>query len=71
MQAADLSKGNFAHDYQSAYSLLVIDIIFLEERDGDNVVKVLVAVDSHSNSVTSYVVKRPTAGMKCLLLTPE
>jgi rRNA maturation protein Rpf1 len=40
-------------------SLLVIDFTFLEERDSELVVKELVAVDSNSNRVSSYVFKRP------------
>jgi hypothetical protein len=40
-------------------SLLVIDFTFLEGRDGELVVKELAAVDSGSNRVSSYVLKRP------------
>jgi len=58
VQVADINKSNFADDYQSAMSLLVIDFTFLEGRDGELVVKALAAVDSHSNRV-SYVFKRP------------
>ena len=51
-------KGKFTHDYQSAISLLVIDFTFLEGRDGELVVKELVAFDSQINTV-SYVFMRP------------
>jgi len=37
----------------------VIDFTFLGRRDGELVVKELAVVDSHSNSVSSYVFKRP------------
>ena len=40
-------------------SLLVIDFTYLEGKDGELVVEDLAAVDSHSNSVSSYVFKRP------------
>jgi hypothetical protein len=56
---ADISKGKFTQDYQSAISLLVIDFTFLERWDGELVVKELEVVDSHSNRVSSYVFKRP------------
>ena len=58
MKVADLNKGKFTHDYQSAMSRLLIDITFLEERNGKLVAKELAAVDSHCNRV-SYVFKRP------------
>jgi len=45
--------------YQSTMSLLVIDFTHWEGRDGDIVVKELAAVDCHSNTVSSYVFKRP------------
>jgi hypothetical protein len=59
VQIADINKGKFPHDYQSAISLLVIDFMFLEGRDGELVLKELAVVDSHSNRVSSYVFKRP------------
>ena len=59
VQIADINKGKFTHDYQSAISLLVIDFMFLEGRDGELVLKELAVVDSHSNRVSSYVFKRP------------
>ena len=40
-------------------SLLVIDFTYLEGKNGELVVKVLAAVDSFSNRVSSYVFKRP------------
>jgi hypothetical protein len=55
----DINEGKFSHDYQSAMSLLVIDITFLEGRDCELVVKELAVLDSHSNRVSSYVFKRP------------
>jgi len=45
--------------YQLTMSLLVIDFTYLEGRYSDIVVKELAAVDFHSNSVASYVFKRP------------
>ena len=35
VQIADINKGKFTHDFQSAASLLLIDFTFLEGRDGD------------------------------------
>jgi hypothetical protein len=49
MQVADIHKGKFTHDYQSAMSFLVTDFTFLKGRDGELVVKEVVAVESHSN----------------------
>jgi len=49
MQVADIHKGKFTHDYQSAMSFLVTEFTFLKGRDGELVVKEVVAVDSHSN----------------------
>jgi len=49
----------------------VIDFTYLEGRDGELVVKELAAVDAHSNRVSSYIFKRPTAGEKYLRITPE
>jgi len=37
----------------------VIDLTYLEGRDGQLLVKELAAVDSHSNRVSSYVFKTP------------
>ena len=34
VQVADINKGTFTYDYQSAMSLLVIDFTFLEWREG-------------------------------------
>jgi len=59
VQSTDINKCTYTQDYQSAMSLLVIDFIFLEERDGEIVVKELAAVDSHRNSASSYVFKSP------------
>jgi len=59
VEVADINKGKFTHDYQSATSLLVIEFTFLEGRDGELVVKELAAVDSHSDRVSSYVFQRP------------
>jgi hypothetical protein len=59
VQIADINEGKFSLDYQSAMSLLVIDFILLEGRDGELVVKEKAVVDSHSNRVSSYVFKRP------------
>jgi len=59
VQIADINKGKFTHDYQSAMSLLVIDFTFLEGRDFELVIKEMAVVDSHSNRVSSYVFKRP------------
>ena len=53
MQVTGINKGKFAHIYQSALSLLVIDFTYLDGRDGDLVVKELAAVDSHSKRVSS------------------
>ena len=52
-------------------SLLVIDFTYLEERDVELVVKELVAVDSHSNGVSSYVFKVPYVLGKFHPLMPE
>jgi len=59
VQSADINKGTYTQDYQSAMSLLVIEFIFLEGRDGEIDVKELAAVDSHSNRASSYVFKSP------------
>ena len=56
---SDINKGKFTKNYQSATSLLVIDVTYLERHDGELVVKDLAGADSHSNSVSSYLVKRP------------
>ena len=53
MQAADINKGKFTSNYQSAMSFLVINFTSLEGRDGEIVVKDLAAVDSHNKSVSS------------------
>ena len=53
VQVTGINKGKFAHIYQSALSLLVIDFTYLDGRDGDLVVKELAAVDSHSKRVSS------------------
>ena len=58
VQIADIDEGKFSHDYQSAMSLLVIDFRFLEDLDGELVVKELAVVDSRSSRVSSYVFKR-------------
>ena len=71
VQTADINKSKFTHDYQSAMPLLMIDFTFLEGRDGELVAKELAAVDSHGNRVSSHVFKRPMAGKKYHLLTPE
>ena len=52
VQIADLNKGKFTHDYQSAMSFLVIDFTFLKGRYGELVVNVLVVVDNHINKVS-------------------
>jgi len=59
VQSADINKGTYNQDYQSAMSLLVIDFTFLEGRDGEIVVKELATVDSHSNRASLYVFKSP------------
>jgi len=59
VQVADINKGKFTHDFQSAMSPLMIDFTFLEGFNVELVVKELAAVDSHSNTVSSYVFKRP------------
>jgi hypothetical protein len=59
VQVPDINKMKFTPGYHSATSLLVIDLTFLEGRDGELVVNMLAAVDSHSNRVSSYVFKRP------------
>ena len=61
----------FTHVYHSAISLLVIDLTFLEGRDGKLVVMDLALIDTHSNRASSYVFKTPTAGKKYQRLTPE
>ena len=71
VQVADRNKGKSPHDYQSPISLLVIDFTYLEERDVELVVKELVAVDSHSNGVSSYVFKVPYVLGKFHPLMPE
>ena len=40
-------------------SLLEIDVIYLEGKNGELVVKELATVDSHSNWASTYVFKRP------------
>jgi len=40
-------------------SFIVIEFTYLEGRDGDIVVKVLAAVEFHSNRVATYLFKRP------------
>jgi hypothetical protein len=40
-------------------SLIIIDLTILEGRDNEIVVKELSVADSHSNSVSLYVFKRP------------
>ena len=70
VRVADINKGKFTHDYQSALSLLVIAFTFLEGRDGELVVKEMAAVGSNSNRVSSYVLTDRMAGKKCHLLTP-
>jgi len=40
-------------------SILIIDFMLLEVRDGEIVVKELAADESHSNRFSSYVFKRP------------
>ena len=52
-------------------TLLVIDFTFLEGRDGEHMVTELAVVDSHTNSVSSYVFKTPTARKKYQHLTQE
>ena len=42
-------------------SLLVIDLTYLDGRDGEIVVKEMAAVDSTCNRVSSYIFKRPYA----------
>jgi hypothetical protein len=59
VQVANINKGTFTHNYQSAMSLLVINFTHLDWRDGELVVKELAAVYSQSNRVSSYVFKRP------------
>ncbi len=45
--------------YQSVMSLLVIDFTYLDGWDGEMMVKVLAAVDSTWNRVSSYIFQRP------------
>jgi len=59
MQTTDINKVRTVIFYQLTMSLLVIDFTYLEGRDGDIVVKELSVVDFHSNSVASYLFKRP------------
>jgi len=59
VQVSSINKGKYTHNCQSTMSLLVIDFTYLEGKDGELVVEDLAAVDSHSNSVSSYVFKRP------------
>jgi len=59
VQIADINKGMYIQTYQSTMSLIVIDFTFLEGRDNEVVVKVLVVADSHINRASSYVFKRP------------
>jgi len=51
VQVADINKGKFIHDFQSAMSLLVIYFPYLEWGDCELVVKKLAAADSHSNRI--------------------
>jgi len=71
VQVAGINKGKFTCHYQSAISLLVIDNTLLDGREGELVFKDLAVVHSHSNRVSSYVFKIPTAGKNCQRLTPE
>ena len=59
VQTTSIYKVRILMFYQSTMSLLVIDFTHWEGRDGDIVVKELAAVDCHSNTVSSYVFKRP------------
>ena len=59
MQTTTINKVRRLICFQLKMSLLVIDFTYLEGRDVDIVVKDLAAVDFHSNSVASYVFKRP------------
>ena len=59
MQVSGINKGTYTHNYQSTLSLLVIDCVYLEGKDGQIVANELAAFDSHSNRVSSYVFKRP------------
>jgi len=60
VQAADINKVKFTHDYQSAMFLLVIHFTFLEGRVGGLVVKDLEVLGSHSNRVSAYVLRGST-----------
>ena len=59
MQTTNINKVRTFIFYQLTMSLLVIDFTYLEGRNGDIVIKELAAVDFQSNSVASYVFKRP------------
>ena len=59
MQTTDINKVRTFIFYQLTMSFLVIDFTYLEGRDGDIVVKEFSVVDFHSNSVASYLFKRP------------
>ena len=59
MQVADINEDTYNYIEQSAMSLLVNDFTYLDGQDGELVVKELVAVESHSNKVSSFVFKRP------------
>ena len=59
VQTTNINKVRTLIFYQLTMCLLVIDISYMEERDGDIVVEELAAVDFHSNRVASYLFKRP------------
>ena len=59
MQTTNISKVHTLIFYQLTMSLLVIDFTYLEGRDSNIVANELATVDFHSNSVASYLFKRP------------
>jgi len=59
VQLSSVNNGTYTDYCQSKMSLLVIDFTYLEGKDGEFLVKELATVDSHNNSVSSYVFKRP------------
>ena len=59
MQTTNINKVRTIIFYQLTMSVLVIDFTYLQGRDCDIEVKDMAAVDFHSNSVVSYLFKRP------------
>jgi hypothetical protein len=71
LQIPDINKGMFSHRYQTAMSLLMMDITFLEGQDGEVVVMELAAVTPRVTVSSHMYLRDRTAGIKYQRLTPE